>query len=117
HILGRPVDQDFDALRRLLFIVRDDGKFATLTIYRAEQVAAWTLHETQGLVKSVSVVGDDVYLLIERDGNYFIELFDDTLNLDSALTGEVETPATQWSGLDHLEGMSVSIVADGVVLG
>ncbi|PZO81544.1 MAG: hypothetical protein DI626_10760, partial [Micavibrio aeruginosavorus] len=61
HVLGRPVDQDFDALRRLLFIVRDDGKFATLTIYRAEQVAAWTLHETMGKVKSVSVVGDDVY--------------------------------------------------------
>src|SRR5690606_34316099 len=29
HILGRPVDQDFYALRRLLFIVREDGKFAT----------------------------------------------------------------------------------------
>ena len=116
HILGRPVDQDFDALRRLLFIIRDDGKFATLTIYRAEQVAAWTLHETQGLVKSVSVVGDEVYLLINRDGDYFIELFDDTLNLDSALNGEAGSPSTEWSGLDHLEGKSVSVVADGVVL-
>lgn len=116
HILGRPVDQDFDATRRLLFIVRDDGKFATLTIYRAEQVAAWTLHETQGQVKSVSVVGDDVYLLVARNGQYFIEVFDDTLNLDSALTGEVGTPATEWSGLGHLDGLSVSIVADGVVL-
>lgn len=116
HILGKPVDQDFDASRRLLFIVREDGKFATLTIYRAEQVAAWTLHETQGNVKSVSVVGEDVYLLIERSGQYFIEVFDDALNLDSALTGEVSSPATMWSGLDHLEGMDVSIVADGVVL-
>ena len=116
HILGRPVDQDFDAGRRLLFVVRDDGKFATLTLYRAEQVNAWTLHETQGLVKSVSVVGDDVYLLIERDGAYMVEVFDDTLNLDSALKGEAGSPSTEWSGLDHLEGMSVSIVADGVVL-
>ncbi len=116
HILGRPVDQDFDAVRRLLFVVREDGKFASVTIYRAEQVTAWTLHETQGLVKSVCVVGDEVYLLIERDGKYFIELFSNALNLDSALTGEVSTPASEWSGLDHLEGMSVSIVADGVVL-
>ncbi len=114
HILGRPVDQDFDALRRLLFIVRDDGKFATLTIYRVEQVAAWTLHETLGNVKSVSVVGDDVYMLIERDGDFFIEMFEDNLNLDSALTGEVDIAATEWSGLDHLEGKQVSIVADGV---
>lgn len=116
HVLGHPVDQDFDALRRLLFIVRDDGKFATLTIYRAEQVAAWTLHETQGSVKSVSVVGDEVYLLVARDGDYFIEVFDDSLNLDSALKGEAGSPATAWSGLDHLEGKSVSVVADGVVL-
>jgi hypothetical protein len=116
HILGRPVDQDFDALRRLLFIVREDGKFATLTIYRAESVAAWTLHDTQGSVKSVAVVGDDVYLLIQRDDQYFIEMFDDRLKLDSALAGEVSTPATEWSGLDHLEGKAVSIVADGHVL-
>lgn len=116
HVLGRPVDQDFDARRRLLFIVREDGKFATLTIYRAEQVAAWTLHDTQGAVKSVAVVGDEVYLLIERDGSYFIEMFDDALNLDSALTGEAGSPATEWFGLGHLEGRSVSIVADGVVL-
>ncbi|PZQ48713.1 MAG: hypothetical protein DI551_01115 [Micavibrio aeruginosavorus] len=116
HVLGRPVDQDFDAIRRLLFIVREDGKFATLTIYRAEQVAAWTLHETQGLAKSVSVVGDEVYLLVERNGAHFIELFDNALNLDSALTGEAGTSAIAWSGLDHLEGMSVSVVADGVVL-
>lgn len=116
HIIGRPMDQDFDALRRLLFIVRDDGKFATLTIYRAEQVAAWTLHETQGAVKSVSVVGDEVYLLVQRDGNYFIEVFDDDLNLDSALKGEAGIPSTEWSGLGHLEGMSVSVVADGMAL-
>src|SRR5690606_26259417 len=90
--------------------------FATLTIYRAEQVAAWTLHETQGQVKSVSVVGDEVYLLVYRDGDYFIEQFDNALNLDSALSGEAGIPSTEWSGLDHLEGQSVSIVADGMIL-
>lgn len=115
HIIVSPVDQDFDAIRRLLFIVREDGKFATLTVYRAEQVAAWTLHDTLGNVKSVSVVGDDVYLMVERDGSYFIEQFDDTLNLDSALTGSVGTPTATWSGLDHLEGDTVSVIADGVV--
>lgn len=115
HIIENPVDQDFDARRRLLFIVREDGKFATLTVYRAESVAAWTLHETQGAVKAVSVVGDDVYLLVARDGAYMIELFDNTLNLDSALTGTAGMPTTAWSGLNHLEGFTVSIIADGVV--
>ncbi len=115
HILENPIDQDFDASRRLLFVVREDGQFATLTMYRAERVAAWTLHETQGKVHSVSVVGENVYMLVERDGSFMIELFDDDLNLDSALTGEVETATDTWSGLDHLEGQTVSILAGGVV--
>lgn len=117
HVISKPVDQDFYAQKRLLFMVRDDGKFMTLTVYRAEQVWAWTLHDTQGSAKSVAVVGDDVYLLVERNGDYMIEQFDDALYLDSALSGEVETPATGWSGLDHLDGMSVSVIADGVALG
>lgn len=115
HIIVDPVDQDFDQLRRLLFIVREDGKLATLTVYRGEQVAAWTLHETDGLVQAVAVVGDSVYLLVERGGAHLIELFDDALNLDSALTGSSPTPTLIWSGLDHLNGKTVSILADGVV--
>lgn len=117
HIITAPVDQDFDALRRLLFIVREDGRFATLTVYRAEQVWAWTLHDTQGAVKSVAVVGDDVYMLVARNGAYGIEQFDETIYVDGALSGESETPATTWSGLDHLDGMGVSVLADGVAIG
>lgn len=117
HIIASPVDQDFYAQKRLLFMVRSDGKFATLTVYRAEQVWAWTLHETQGLVKSVSVVGDDVYVMVERNGLHTIELFDDDVYLDAALSGQAQTPTTAWSGLDHLNGMTVSIVADGIAVG
>jgi len=116
HIIEDAVDQDYDQKRRLLFVVRADGQFATLTIFRAESVSAWTLHNTNGAVRSVAVVGDDVYMLVERNGEIFIEQLDDTLNLDSALSGEVTTPATVWAGLDHLDGEDVTIVADGVVL-
>ncbi|MCB1563479.1 MAG: hypothetical protein KDJ75_07890 [Alphaproteobacteria bacterium] len=115
HIIENPVDMDYDPARRLLFLVREDGQFAALTVFRAESVAAWTLHETDGAVKSVAIVGEDVFLLVERGGAYLIEQFDDALNLDSALSGTVSTPASVWSGLDHLEGRSVSVVADGQV--
>jgi len=106
---------DFDQRRRLLLLIRDDGKFAALTLFRSETVAAWSVHETDGAAKSVTVVGTDVYLLFERDGVYTIEQFDETLNMDSALSGMVTTPSINWSGLDHLEGKNVSIVADGIV--
>ncbi len=116
HIVENPVDHDYDQKNRLMFVVRADGQFATLTQFRAELVSAWTLHYTDGLVKSVAVVGDEVYMLIMRDGAYLIELLDPALQLDSALSGEAGVPTSEWSGLDHLEGRSVSIVADGVVL-
>ncbi len=113
HVIEKPVDQDYDQNNRLLFIVREDGGFATLTVYRAESVSAWTRHKTNGNVKSVAVVGEEVYMLVERSNSYFIELLDSDLNLDSALSGQVENAASVWSGLEHLEGQSVSIVADG----
>ncbi len=115
HLISDPVDVDYDLRRHLLYIVRGDGKFVTLTLFRAEEVLGWTMHETQGQVKSVAVVGDEVYMLVARDGDYFIELMDDGLNLDAALTGESVSPVAEWSGLGHLEGKTVSIVADGFV--
>lgn len=115
HILPVPADMDFDQRQRLLFVVREDGKFASLTVFRSEQVAAWTLHETDGDALSVSVAGEDIYLLLDRGGIYTIEQFDAGINTDSALTGEAGTPADEWSGLDHLEGRTVEIVADGIV--
>lgn len=116
HIPKNVVDQDYDASRRLIFIVRGDGQFATMTFYRAEKVRAWTQHKTQGDVKSVSVVGDDVYLVVNRNGDYFIEKFDEKLTLDSALTGEVASPTNTWSGLDHLNGQTIQVIADSVAL-
>jgi hypothetical protein len=116
HIIATPIDQDFDQRRRLLFLVRTDGKFATLTVYRAEAVAAWTLHETDGEVKSVSVVGDNVYLLVKRGTAYHIELLDDSVALDSALVGQSASPVAIWTGLSHLNSRTVSIVADGKIV-
>jgi hypothetical protein len=115
HMILDPVDQDYDQKNRLLYVLRADGQFATYTALRSENVGGWTLHTTEGLMKSIAVVGDDVYVLVNRDGVYTIEQFDETLNLDSALTGTSETPSDTWSGLGHLEGLDVVAVADGFV--
>lgn len=117
HIVVNARDQDFDQSRRLLFVVMGDGGMGALTVYRAEEVTAWTRLVTDGAVRSVAVVGDDVHLLVDRNGRWTIERFDDSLHLDSALVGEAEAPTAVWSGLDHLEGRPVTIVADGVVRG
>ena len=116
HLIKNPVDQAFDKRNRLLHFIMGDGSMATLTNYRVEKVSAWTRQETDGEFLSVAVVGDDVYALINRNGTYMIEHFDNTLYQDSALIGSAQTATISWSGLDHLEGLEVTIKADGIVV-
>jgi hypothetical protein len=107
---------EFDKTSRLFHVVLTDGTLATVTIYRDEAVTAWSLQTTQGAFRSVAVVGDRVCFLMERAGGFFVEVFDPGLFVDCGLTG-TRTPATAtWSGLGHLEGQWVTVLADGVAL-
>jgi hypothetical protein len=60
------------------------------------------------------VVGTETYSLVSRNGAVSIEVFEDGLGTDSALTGASVTAKSQWSGLGHLEGRTVKVKADGV---
>jgi hypothetical protein len=90
-----------------------DGSIAALTLHRAEEVAAWTRLATDGAFRAVASVGEQVYALVERAGQWSIELFDAALNTDAALVGTSPTPKTEWTGLGHLEGRTVAVLADG----
>jgi hypothetical protein len=113
HFIDQPVDQDFDRARRMLHVVMADGTIATLTIYRAEQVTAWTRQSTAGAFRSLALAGDETFVLVERDGVFLLEAFDDALGVDAGLAGSSETLKTTWSGLDHLEGRTLAVVAAG----
>jgi hypothetical protein len=116
HVMLAPVDQDYDAGRRLFHVVMGDGALATVTVYRSEKVTAWTAHSTAGRFLAVAVVEGEVYGLVERAGMVSVECFDDALSLDAALTGSADTAKTTWSGLDHLEGQVVRVLADGAAI-
>jgi hypothetical protein len=107
---------DYDAKRRLLYVVMKNGKLATLTIYRGENVYAWSKQETAGMFIAVSVAGEDVYAMVERNGNYSIEVFDWRLNVDAGSTKYAEALRKEWDGFEHLDGRTISVVADGTVL-
>jgi len=113
HMVNTPIDQDYDRVRRQLQVVMQDGNLSTLTLFRNEKISAWSQQNTVGQFLSVAMVGDDVYMLIERNGVFMIEVFDDTYHVDSGLKGVNVVPKTHWSGLGHLEGRTVKVVADG----
>ncbi|KJS38868.1 MAG: hypothetical protein VR70_09140 [Rhodospirillaceae bacterium BRH_c57] len=114
HLVNDPVDMDYDPLRRLVHLVMADGSLATVTNFRREKVTAWTGQETAGQFLSVAVVGTETYAMVRRGAVVSIEVFEDALGTDSALTGTSEEAKTTWSGLGHLEGRSVKVKADGV---
>jgi hypothetical protein len=117
HLVAAPVSMAYDQTGRLLHLVMADGSMATLTLYRAEQVIAWTRQETAGAFRAVAETDGRVFVVAERAGSHRLELFDPALHLDAALSGTAAAPKEEWSGLGHLEAREVSVLADGAPRG
>lgn len=122
HLLKNPVDM---AVRRAtstdesdqLFIVNgDDGSLVCYSLLRSQQVIAPSEFITDGQFKSIGVDVDTIYVIVKRviDGadKYYVEIFDSSLTLDSAITGTSGSGAT----VAHLAEKTVKVIADGVVL-
>jgi hypothetical protein len=105
----------YDQKARLLHLVMTDGAIGTLTLYRAEQVTAWTRQETAGAFRAVAESEGTVWAVTERAGAFALERFEAGLGLDAAATGSAPAPQDEWSGLAHLEGREVGVLADGAV--
>jgi hypothetical protein len=113
HLITAPVSMAYDSLRRLLHLAMADGSIATLTIYRAEEVTGWTRQETDGAFRSLAEMEGAVYAVVERAGGFRLERFDDSLQMDAAAILAGNGAGHVWSGLAHLEGRGVRVLADG----
>ncbi len=110
----------------IIYFVRDDGVLLSLTYEPQQQVWAWAEHETDGKFLSVASIPEEnqtvLYALIERNGFYTIERMltrqpsdmQDKCHLDGSFHYKGAT-VTSLSGLDWLEGQTVSVFADGGV--
>lgn len=123
--------------RTTIWVLRKDGRLASLTYEEEQDVYGWHLQEIAGRqakVVSIATVPDPVtredvlYLMVCRligDRQvYFVESLRDQyfegqadpVFLDSSLSYR-GTPVSSVFGLWHLEGESVGIVADGAYTG
>lgn len=119
----------------LLWMLKNDGTAASHPYNPGQETKGWcpTLAIEGATVESMTTVPspdgsrDDVWLLVDRAGaKSFEQLADwwdeeaglgaqDGCHLDSALAYD-GPPATSFSGLDHLAGLDVGILADGAEL-
>lgn len=125
------VDRAFQQYpNRILWLAMSDGEMVGMTYMREHNVWGWHRHKTQGFVESVCCVReggyDALYLLVRRQINgvwkrYIERLHDRAFSaaqeaffVDCGLTYSGDA-VDVLSGLDHLEGCEVSILADGNV--
>lgn len=114
----------------IVWAVRSDGALMGLTYVPEQQIGAWHHHTTDGTFESVAVVAegkeDVLYAAVRRTVNgetvRYIERMASrqfatppgACFVDAGLTYS-GAPATAIGGLAHLEGKTVSILADGAV--
>lgn len=113
----------------ILWAVRDDGVLLGLTYQRDHQVWAWHHHVTDGEFESVASISEGnihaLYCTVKRtiDGvvTRYAERFEARITSSAEDVYAVDcgifyngASTTTISGLDHLIGMTVRVVADGV---
>jgi len=123
----------------ILWAVRDDGILIGLTYQRSENVVAWHKHKlggsfgstSYGIVESVASISgtldeDELWIIVKRTINgstkRYVECFSD-FDFDENSSGDFKfvdsfltysgAATTTLSGLSHLEGQTVTILANG----
>ncbi|CAB4199470.1 hypothetical protein UFOVP1326_49 [uncultured Caudovirales phage] len=113
---------------RMVWAVREDGVLLSLTYVPEQEVIAWHQHTTDGLFESVCVVPegstDALYAVVKRSINgqdvrsiermstRHFQTIEDSFFVDAGATYD-GTATTTVTGLWHLEGETVAILADG----
>jgi hypothetical protein len=124
----------------ILWCVREDGQLAALTYQRSEAVVSWSRHIIGGafgsgnaVVESIASISgdlneDELWVIVKRTVNgatvRYVECFSD-FDFDETAATDFKfldshlsysgSATSSLSGLDHLEGQTVSILADGSV--
>ena len=104
---------------RLLIVNADDGSISCYTLLRSQKVIAPTQWLTDGSFISVGVDVDTAYCVVKRSISgsdvYYVESFDETLQLDCAKSATVSSSTSSVTGISPLNGKSVSVVRDGLI--
>ena len=101
-----------------VFIVNADGTGAPLTIWRSQQVMAFSQITDDGAIRDIVVdSARDVYFVTERtisgQADNWLSKWEDESELAASVAFDFGSPQTTISGLGHLEGREVHVVADG----
>ena len=114
----------------IVWCVLADGSLAAVTYEREHDVVGWHKHSSDGHFESVTCIhgddGDELWCVVKREVNgeenryverlssYGVSSIEDQFFVDSGISYRGESTDT-FTGLDHLEGKTVQVLADGFV--
>lgn len=116
-----------------VWAIRNDGAMLTLTFLKEQEFIGWTHSVSQGPFRSVATITeaitnfgsvDAVYVVVDRSGFKYIERLAernypggarDAWCVDSGLQYN-GTATTTFTGAEHLGGLTVTGLADGIVI-
>jgi hypothetical protein len=121
----------------ILWGVRGDGQLIGMSYERDQNVVAWHRHTTDGEFESVATVyglsgaDDEVWFVVKRTINGTTKRYIERFKADARAKFEAQTKEDWWyldcakrysgtaaatiTGLSHLEGKSVGVLANGAV--
>lgn len=121
----------------ILWAVRGDGQLVGMSYERDQNVVAWHRHNTDGEFESVATVyglsgaDDEVWFCVKRTINGQTKRYIERFKADNRVNFEAQDKEDWWyldcakrysgtatatiTGLAHLEGKTVGILADGAV--
>lgn len=144
HILRQATGGKSSAFQQetagIMWIRLGNGELAGMTYERDQEVVAWHRHQLggSGIVESVAVVPeadgtfDNAYLVVRRTINGQTKRYIERITPEFTMDGGVVqsdmffvdcglsysgAPATTFTGLSHLEGCTVQVLADGGYVG
>jgi hypothetical protein len=112
----------------ILWVLLSNGTLLSMTYERTQEVVAWARHEVAGTdaeVKSLCVIptptggADDLFIIvshtIDSSTVQYVEYLDNSVNgLDHFIKWD-GSPATTFTGVEHLEGETVGVKGDGAL--
>lgn len=117
----------------IIWCVREDGALCGMTYMAEHKIRGWHQHSTDGFFEDIACITsapgvNEVWAIVRRtiDGatkryveRMHVRSFSDikyAFFVDCGLTQEFAEPVKVVSGLDHLEGKTVVVLADGSVI-
>lgn len=121
HLIQNPTDF---CLRRatsvddgaLLALIQSDGDATIATIQRAQGIAAFTNHTTDGSFIACGADYNDLYFAVTRNSLNYLERINDDHLFDASVRTTTGLPTDTFTGLSHLNGETCKVIADGSIL-